>query len=83
MATPKARKPTEAQLRILRNLDAGLPWDAHISGRSAYGGAVATVHSLNRLGYMANWKITDAGRSALYGTQAATPAKQNTRDDKA
>ena len=75
MATAKARKLSEAQLRILRNLDAGQPWDAHISGRSAYGGATATVHSLTRLGYMANWRITDAGRAVLKGTQVDTPAK--------
>ncbi|KWA84115.1 hypothetical protein WL29_22380 [Burkholderia ubonensis] len=75
MATAKARKLSEAQLRILRNLDVGQPWDAHISGRSAYGGATATVHSLNKLGYMANWRITDAGRAALHGTQAGTSVK--------
>lgn len=75
MATAKPRKPSEAQLRILRNLAAGLPWDAHISGRSAYGGATATVHSLTRLGYMANWRITDAGRAVVNGTQVDTSAK--------
>ena len=42
MATAKARKLSEAQLRILRNLEAGQPWDAHISGRSALGNSASS-----------------------------------------
>ena len=68
MAAEMKHKLTESQKAILRNLEAGLPWDSHLSGRSAYGGAQATVHVLKRLGYMANGSITDAGRAALNNT---------------
>ena len=61
----KKHKLSEAQKAILRNLEAGLPWDSHLSGRSAYGGAQSTVHVLKRLGYMAAGCITDAGSAAL------------------
>ncbi|WP_126223288.1 hypothetical protein [Burkholderia ambifaria] len=66
MVAEKKHRLTEAQKAVLRNLEAGLPWDSHLSGRSAYGGARATVQVLKRLGYMAaGGIITDAGRAAL------------------
>lgn len=65
MATVKQHKLTPSQIAMLGSLAAGHPWDWHLSGRSAYGGAQATVHKLRALGYMAGNSITDAGRAAL------------------
>ncbi|MEX3984089.1 hypothetical protein AB4Y45_34610 [Paraburkholderia sp. EG287A] len=61
-------KLTPAQISMLASLAAGRSWDSHISGRSAYGAANATVHKLQSLGLMAGHSITDAGRVALNNT---------------
>jgi hypothetical protein len=65
MAAEKKHKLTPAQRLMLSGLAEGRPWDWHVSGRSAYGGAQGTVYKLRNLGYMVNFDITDAGRIAL------------------
>jgi len=67
MSTQPTHKLTDAQKAILQNLAAGRPWNWHLSGRSAHGGAHSTVRVLYRLGYMVDWRITEAGRAALQG----------------
>lgn len=62
---PMPNKLTTAQRRILENLGAGKPWNNHLRGRSAYGGASGTIVSLNKLGLIFNMEITDAGRALL------------------
>jgi hypothetical protein len=71
MTTGKKQKLSPAQLAMLSSLAAGRAWDCHLSGRSAYGAAGATLHVLKRRGYMEGGKITDAGREALAGATRA------------
>lgn len=65
MTTEKKHKLTPSQIAMLESLAAGRSWDWHLSGRSAYGGAYATVRKLRSLGFMGGNSITDAGRAAL------------------
>ena len=62
---PKKKKISEPQRRILQNLADGKKWDDHISGRSSYGGATATMFALTKHGLIMGGQITDAGRQAL------------------
>lgn len=57
--------------RILENLHAGKPWNVHLTGRSAHGGATGTLASLTRKGLLLNMNITEAGRVLV-----APPATQ-------
>lgn len=68
MAAEKKHKLTQAQRLMLTNLAEGRTWDSHLSGRSAFGGARATVRVLKNLGYMANGELTELGRAALQNT---------------
>jgi len=61
----KPHKLTEAQRRVLTNLVNGRRWDEHLSGRSAYGGAISTMRSLQKHGYIKHGAITEEGRQAL------------------
>lgn len=65
MDNAKPHKLTPAQREVLTNLATGRRWDAHLSGRSAYGGARSTLMSLQRRGYMKAGVITQEGRNAL------------------
>lgn len=67
MTSSKPHKLTPAQLAVLTNLAGGQRWDAHLSGRSAYGGARSTLMSLQRHGYIKAGAITQEGREALTG----------------
>lgn len=61
-------KPSVAQLRVLRSLKNGLTADAHLSGRSEYGGLSGTIMVLRRRGWIETNQetvITDAGRAVL------------------
>ena len=65
-----ARGLTRAQRAILENLRDGKPWYGRLRGRSEFGGATKTTHSLQRAGYIAfakvgTWDITEAGKRAL------------------
>lgn len=64
----KPVKLSVAQYKMLSNVAAGRPWDSHLVGRSAHGGARATRSVLLRLGCMKNGVITEMGRMALGGT---------------
>jgi hypothetical protein len=67
MAPEKPHKLSPAQRRVLENLVGGRRWDAHLSGRTGYGGATSTLMALQRLGYIKTGQITAAGRQALDG----------------
>ena len=60
----KPKKPTAAQLRVLRNLAAGRPAVAHCRTVSDHGGLTGTIASLYRRGWLAEGEPTEAGRSA-------------------
>jgi hypothetical protein len=62
MPNQKPKKPSEAQLRVLRNLAAGRSAAAHCRSMSDYGGLTGTLASLYRNGWLVdNNKVTDAG----------------------
>ncbi|MYM92448.1 hypothetical protein [Duganella vulcania] len=69
--TAKKIKLSPSQRRVLQNVSEGRSWDSHITGRSAYGGATATLNSLTKHGLLKNCQITDLGRVVL---GALTPA---------
>lgn len=57
-----------AQLRVLRNLAAGLAADVGLRGRSQYGGHVSVMRALRKRGLVDEGdKITPAGRSVFAG----------------
>lgn len=68
-SSPKKTKVSPAQRLVLQNLAEGKKWDAHISGRSTYGGATSTMHSLTKHGLIKAGQITEEGRKAI-----ATPS---------
>lgn len=61
---PKPTKPTESQLRVLRNPAAGRSSDSHCRTMSDHGGLTGTMASLYRRGWLTDGKLTDAGRAA-------------------
>jgi hypothetical protein len=65
MENSKPHKLTQAQRAVLRNLSDGRRWDAHLSGRSEYGGAKSTLMALQRRGYIKAGAITQEGRDVL------------------
>jgi hypothetical protein len=71
MASSKPKKPTEAQLRVLRNLAAGRGADAHCRSMSDYGGLRGMLASLHRHGWLAGGELTEAGRLAARMTSQA------------
>jgi hypothetical protein len=63
MTAPKLTFPQEQAMERLR---AGRPIDYGLSGRSAYGGLVATIRVLVRLGLIdGDLRLTEAGRAWL------------------
>lgn len=66
MTSSKPKKPTDVQLRVLRNLAAGRPSDFHCRTMSDHGGLSGTIRSLYRRGWIAGagGEITEAGRIA-------------------
>jgi hypothetical protein len=67
MSRPKL-KLSPAMIAMLKSLAQGKPYDHHLSGMSARGGADGTLHSLSRRGLVEfdhGWKITDEGSAAL------------------
>lgn len=74
MSLSKPKKPTEAQLRVLRNLAAGRGAADHCRTMSDHGGLSGTIRSLYRRGWIAGagGEITEAGRIAAgVASQAA------------
>lgn len=55
-APAKKIKLSAPQKLVLQNLVAGKSWDAHISGRSSYGGANSTLLSLTKNGLLIRTK---------------------------
>lgn len=56
-----------AQLRVLRNLTAGLASDVGLRGRSQYGGHVLVMRALRRRGLIdEDDRITAAGRAVFH-----------------
>jgi hypothetical protein len=62
---PKKSKPSAAQLKVLRNIAAGLGANHHCRSMSDYGGLRGTLASLHRRGWLSNDQITEAGRQVL------------------
>jgi hypothetical protein len=58
-------KTSPSQRLVLQSLADGKKWDAHISGRSTYGGATATMYALTKHGLIKAGKIAEAGLQAL------------------
>lgn len=83
MTSPTGKiKISPSQRLVLQNLADGKKWDAHISGRSAYGGATATMASLTKHGLIQSGQITDAGRRALGQDAVASSASGKNTDMK-
>lgn len=58
-------KPTPSQHRVLANLIAGRPGDAHVSGMAQAGGYTVTMASLVRRGWVdAKGEVTLSGKKA-------------------
>lgn len=70
-APARSKRPTAAQLAVLRNLAAGRTASFHLRGRSAMGGLTRTLSSMRQLawieGSMYEPSLTHAGRAALGG----------------
>lgn len=67
------KKPSESQIRALKNVMEGRPIDAHIRGRSAHGGFSGTIVSLHRRGWInSQGDITESGR-VIIGAATETP----------
>lgn len=67
-ADTKTRHPTEAQLAVMLNLEAGRPPAANLQGRHAMGGLAGTLSALHRRGWTDSPlapRLTDAGHEAL------------------
>lgn len=62
---PKKIKPSPSQLRVLRNIAAGLGASAHCRQMADYGGLRGTLASLHRRGWLENDQITEAGRQVV------------------
>ena len=74
MSGKQTLRLSDAQLLMLLSVAAGRSYTAHLSGRSAHGGATGTLASLVRRGLVqpagpANlrvaWELTEAGRRAI------------------
>lgn len=67
--TPRSKRPTESQLRALKNLVAGRDLYAHCHTMSDHGGMHSTLCSLWKNGWTdgrtGEFSITDAGRAVL------------------
>lgn len=64
MTSSRPKKASAAQLRVLRNLAAGRPADAHCRTMSDHGGLTGTIASLYRRGWLEDGELTEAGRAA-------------------
>lgn len=64
---PKKSKPSAAQIRVLRNIAAGLSANHHCRSMSDYGGLRGTLASLHRRGWLSDNQITEAGRKVIEG----------------
>ena len=61
---------TDAQFKVLDNLDLGLEPLQHVRGRAAYGGSVNTIGVLLKRRWIdREWAMTDAGRAAHHAEQ--------------
>jgi hypothetical protein len=61
-------KLTPAMAAMLTSLSKGKPYDAHLRGMAARGGADMTLHALSRRKFAEfdhGWMITSEGRDAL------------------
>lgn len=60
------RKPSHAQLAVMKNLAAGRSPTSHLRSMSEFGGYVATNDALYRNGWIDDGGfLTDAGRAAI------------------
>lgn len=61
MTSVKLKKPTNAQLRVLRNLASGRSAAAHCRSMSDYGGLTGTLVALRRRGWLDGEDLTETG----------------------